>query len=163
MPLPFPPPNFYQTQLAVLAVFCLAAVLLERYVDHQKKKNAGDVHDTNDVEERRPLNASASQATKTAFSVLRRSYLIVYGIVMGERRHLWHSLSELTRRPRCGLAAGALRLFPVPGAIRLLRTDRRVPLRHWFHSRRPKWTFYWRVGGQIVSALITLQCRGASS
>lgn len=85
---PFPPPDFYQVQLTVLAVFCAVATVVERYISWQKKKASGEANAPK-VEERTLLDGSTSSiagAGKDIFAALRRNYLIVYGIVMGEYR-----------------------------------------------------------------------------
>ncbi|KAG8910684.1 hypothetical protein FRC00_007729 [Tulasnella sp. 408] len=85
MPPPFPPPDFYQGQLTVLAAFCAVATVIERYISWQKKKASGEANAPK-VEERALLDGAASSAAGTAkdiFAALRRNYLLVYGIVMG--------------------------------------------------------------------------------
>ncbi|KAG8999453.1 hypothetical protein FRB94_011446 [Tulasnella sp. JGI-2019a] len=78
-----PPPNFYQVQLTVLALFCLAAILLERYVRRNKASpepgRGGD-----SLEEAEPLNGEGSkESSKAVFSALQKNYLLVYAVVMG--------------------------------------------------------------------------------
>ena len=77
--LPYPPPNFYQVQLTVLALFCFAAIALERFVDYKKKANGGG--EQLSADERRPLVA---EPAKNVFAALRRNYLLVYAVVMSE-------------------------------------------------------------------------------
>lgn len=79
------PPNFYQVQLIVLAFFCFVAILVERWVDNRKKAaaEAGDRASAN-AEEAAPLTGEGAKASQGAFSALRRSYLLVYAVVMGE-------------------------------------------------------------------------------
>ncbi|KAG8897489.1 hypothetical protein FRB99_008119 [Tulasnella sp. 403] len=72
-----PPPDFYQVQLTFLGVFCLAALLLERY--YNSRKAANDSTAPNDP---RPLNTSLSAESKNVVTTLRRNYLLVYAIVM---------------------------------------------------------------------------------
>ncbi|KIO25270.1 hypothetical protein M407DRAFT_75927 [Tulasnella calospora MUT 4182] len=82
---PYPPPDFYQVQLTVLAVFCAVAIVVERYVGWQKKKASGEANAPK-VEERALLDGSASSLVgtgKDVFAALRSNYLLVYGIVMG--------------------------------------------------------------------------------
>lgn len=86
----YPPPDFYQVQLTVLAVFCAVATVIERYIGWQKKKASGEANAPK-VEERALLDGSASSAAGTAkdiFAALRRNYLLVYGIVMGEHGYV---------------------------------------------------------------------------
>ena len=80
-----PPPGFYQTQLTVLALYCVGAVFLERYVSQRKAATAATTTDPDD-ESRRPLNGGIlGQSPASAYAALQKSYLIVYAVVMGKR------------------------------------------------------------------------------
>ncbi|KAG8876585.1 hypothetical protein FRB97_004095 [Tulasnella sp. 331] len=88
--MPPTPPNFYQVQLTVLAVFCFAAILLERYVDRRKKAGSNDLGKGiggERLEEAEPLNdrqgGGSREVSRAVFSALQRNYLFVYAVVMG--------------------------------------------------------------------------------
>lgn len=87
--MPPTPPNFYQVQLTVLVVFCLAAILVERYVDRRKKAASTELSKGgggNSIEEAEPLTgegAGSKEASRHVFSALQRNYLLVYAVVMG--------------------------------------------------------------------------------
>ncbi|KAG8933186.1 hypothetical protein FRC02_012332 [Tulasnella sp. 418] len=74
-------PGFYESQLTVLAIYCIAALLLERYVDGQKKKNGASASQDPGS---RPLNGGIiGDKSARAYSLLQKSYLLVYAVVMG--------------------------------------------------------------------------------
>lgn len=69
--------DFYQSQLCLLSVVCLVALLLERYASSGRKASPKGREDLEDG-----LAASPSTNPNT-LAVLTRQYLIVYAIVMG--------------------------------------------------------------------------------
>lgn len=136
---PPPAPNFYQVQLTILALFCFTSIALERWVDYTKKKGA----DLVDERERRPL---LQDAAGSAFTSLRRNYLLVYGAVMSEYDETKGYCRLLTPPISGGLAAGAVRLFAIQGAVRFLGARCRPTLRDRLHGCWPFFPIRWRLG-----------------
>ena len=70
--------SFYQTQLAILAGFCVLTVILERRAS-QKSAEPGHARTTSLAE-----NGTAGTKRTSSASTLARQYLLVYGLVMCE-------------------------------------------------------------------------------
>ncbi|KAH8113815.1 DUF791-domain-containing protein [Phellopilus nigrolimitatus] len=83
--------SFYESQLCVLAVFCVLAVLVERRASSKKKqpisgghaRSASLVAQTVETGSATTANGSAGWKRASSASALARQYLIVYGVVMG--------------------------------------------------------------------------------
>ena len=75
--------SFYQTQLTVLSVFCLLAVLVQ-HRSQSKAKPQGNGHArTQSVAASAAESGVKAPARATSASALTKQYLIVYAIVMG--------------------------------------------------------------------------------
>ena len=81
--------SFYESQLAVLALFCTVAVFLERRAAKQKRleERVDTIAlDASNASENGTANGGwrADKGGSSPTSVLSRQYLVVYAIVMGE-------------------------------------------------------------------------------
>lgn len=74
--------SFYQSQLAILAGFCVVAVILERRAAG-KSVEPGHARTGSQAE-----NGTAGTKRTTSASALTRQYLLVYGLVMCELHSL---------------------------------------------------------------------------
>ncbi|EJC97636.1 DUF791-domain-containing protein [Fomitiporia mediterranea MF3/22] len=78
--------SFYETQLAVLAAFCILAVLFERRQAAKKNEKPGghakSLSQAANAAENGTTNGSLGWKRSSSASALSRQYLIVYGIVM---------------------------------------------------------------------------------
>lgn len=76
--------NFYQSQLTVLAAFCVFAVLIER---RSASKSGNSTHGRSpsvavNAAESGSNGSSSFRGRASAGSALARQYLVVYGLVM---------------------------------------------------------------------------------
>ena len=106
--------SFYQGQLAILAAFCVLAVLIERRSSSKGSEN-GHARSTSQAE-----NGSAGTGWKRASSaaLLARQYLVVYGLVMCELE-IYFCRRDTYSASRCRLAARPICVLALQGTVRV--------------------------------------------
>lgn len=72
------PLGFYEQQLLCLGVVCMLALTVDRYVSSSTRQTQSKASPEDRLE--------GGRGSSTALAVLTRQYLLVYAIVMGERR-----------------------------------------------------------------------------
>jgi hypothetical protein len=177
------PNDFYKSQLIVLGLFVVCALLLERYVDNRKKAAAAAlklplaspstphdrdgsrsplIHDPVDDDDAPLANghavrmATREQGPSSSSKSLAWRYLVVYAVVMGVPYFL-SLFSDLLNIFffRSRLASRPVRLLALQGPIPIPRKNRCGPIRNWLYICRVYCSTCWSVGRSIVRLFFT--------
>jgi hypothetical protein len=160
--------EFYESQLAILALFCIASVFFERQAAKQKRQDDrangvdGEVTTSDGT-----ANGGwrGDKGGSRPASALARQYLVVYAIVMGALRFVrsqcfgWLvSLTSVFDRSRRGLASRPICIQLIPRAICFLGASSCHSFRDWIPVSGNNSANCWRMGRSAVCVSGGLYC-----